>query len=166
MRKTILIPTDFTVQSLNTLKSILNVTSSDTSLDIILLHGLNLSDSIRDLLFYSKNQQIESLTNPEFEEACEVIKNKFDSKISSLRVDLFSGYNVAAFNNYLEGNRVSEIFISDKKLQLANKKSFDLSKFIQKSMVTVTTFDAVSTVSMTENGKVAEVFNQVSMGII
>ncbi len=164
MRKTVLIPTDFTVQSLNILKSVLSSNASNVKLDIILLHGLSLSDSIRDLLFSSKYQQIESLTTPEFEEACEVIKNKFDSQISSLRVDLFTGYNVAAFNNYLEGNRVVDIYVSDKKPVFTNKKSFDLSRFIEKSSANVITVDAFPTISFPENGKVAEVFNQVSMG--
>lgn len=164
MRKTVLIPTDFTVQSLNVLKSVLSTNASNIKLDIILLHGLSLSDSIRDLLFSSKYQQIESLTTPEFEEACEVIKNKFDSQISSLRIDLFTGYNVAAFNNYLEGNRVADIYVSDKKPVFTNKKSFDLSRFIEKSAANVVTVDAIPNTAFSEKGKVAEVFNQVSMG--
>lgn len=164
MRKTIVIPTDFTVQSLSVLKSVLSNNASNTTFDIILLHGLSLNDSIRDLLFSSKLQQIENLSNAEFEEACEVIKNKYDSQISSLRIDLFSGYNLSAFNNYLEGNRVVEIYVSDKKLELTNKKSFDLSRFIAKSMANVITIDTVPSLSTPEKGKVAEVFNQVSMG--
>ncbi|GEC78385.1 hypothetical protein [Flavobacterium aquatile] len=164
MRKTVLIPTDFTVQSLNILKSVLSTNESNVKLDIILLHGLSLNDSIRDLLFSSKYQQIESLTTPEFEEACEVIKNKFDSQISSLRIDLFTGYNVAAFNNYLEGNRVVDIYVSDKKPVFTNKKSFDLSRFIEKSSANVITVDAIPNANFSEKGKVAEVFNQMSMG--
>ena len=164
MRKTVLIPTDFTVQSLNILKSVLSTNPSNIKLDIILLHGLTLNDSIRDLLFSSKHQQIESLTTPEFDEACEVIKNKFDSQISSLRVDLFTGYNVSAFNNYLEGNRVVDIYVSDKKPVFTNKKSFDLSRFIEKSSTNVITVDAMPNNKYSEKGKVAEVFNQISMG--
>lgn len=164
MKKTVLIPTDFTVQSLNILKSVLSTNESNVTLDIILLHGLTLSDSIRDLLFSTKYQQIESLTTPEFEEACEVIKNKFDSQISSLRIDLFTGYNVSAFNNYLEGNRVVEIYVSDNKPVFTNKKSFDLSRFIEKSSANVITVDAMPNTTYSEKGKVAEVFNQISMG--
>ena len=164
MRKTVLIPTDFTVQSLNILKSVLSTNPSTIKLDIILLHGLTLNDSIRDLLFSSKHQQIESLTTPEFDEACEVIKNKFDSQISSLRVDLFTGYNVSAFINYLEGNRVVEIYVSNNKPVFTNKKSFDLSRFIEKSAVNVITVDAIPNTNFSEKGKVAEVFNQISMG--
>lgn len=165
MRKTILIPTDFTVKSLNVLKSILVNNQSNQTFNIILVHGISLNDSIRDLLFYSKAKQIESLTNPEFEEVCEVIKNKFDAQIASLRVDLFTGYNLSAFENYLEGNKVSQIFMSDKKPFLTNKSSFDLTQFIEKCSIPVTVLDSGTNNVAPEKGKIAEVFiNQVSMG--
>lgn len=164
MRKTILIPTDFTVQSLNILKSVLSNKASNTTFDVILLHGLSLSDSIRDLLFFSKHEQIGTLTTPEFEEAYEVIKNKFDSQISSLRIDLFTGYNVSAFNNYLEGNKVEEIFISAKQQIFSNKNSFNLDRFIAKCSIQATTIDSISNTIYPEKGKVAEVFSQVSIG--
>jgi hypothetical protein len=165
MKKTILIPTDFTVNSLNVLKSILTQNDAKQTYNVILLHGMSLSDSIRDLLFFSKSKQIDSLTNPEFEEAYEVIRNKFDSQISSLRIDLFTGYNLSAFNNYLEGNKVEQIFISDKKPVLTNKNSFDLSRFIEKCQVEVTKVDFGTNATVPEKGKIAEVFmNQVSIG--
>lgn len=165
MKKTILIPTDFTVNSLNILKTILIQNEAKQTFNVILLHGMSLSDSIRDLLFFSKSKQIDSLTNPEFEEAYEVIRNKFDSQISSLRIDLFTGYNLSAFNNYLEGNKVEQIFISDKKPVLTNKNSFDLSRFIEKCQVQVTKVDFGANATIPEKGKIAEVFmNQVSIG--
>lgn len=164
MRKTILIQTDFTVQSLTVLKTVLNSNPSDTIYDIILLHGVISSDSIRDLLFYSKTKHIQSLSNPEFEEAFEIIRNKFDSMINSFRIDLFSGSNQTSFNNYIEANRVVEIITSNEKLQLANS-SFDLKRYISKSLVSVSTLDNASKSAMPEKGKLAEVFfNRVSIG--
>lgn len=165
MRTTILIPTDFTVQSLNVLKSILANNTAQQKYDVILAHGVYLNDSIRDLLLYSKSQQIDSLTNVEFEEACEVIKNKFDSQINSLRVDLFSGHNQSAFNNYLEGNKVQHIFLSEQKPNFSSKRSFNLVPFIEKCSVEVTKIDSGLQPSIPEKGKIAEVFiNQVSIG--
>lgn len=164
MRKTILIPTDFTVNSLNTLKTVLANNSSDTSLDIILLHGLTLSDSIRELLFFSKMKQIDSLTNNEFEEAYEVLCNKFDSQINSFKIDLFTGYNQTAFNSYLKANKVEKIFIANRKQKLSHRKSFDLSPFIRKSNVEVITLNTNTEIPQQEKGKITEVFlNQVSI---
>jgi hypothetical protein len=164
MRKTILIPTDFTVNSLNTLKAVLSNNPSDTSLDIILLHGMNLSDSIRDLLFFSKMKHIDALSNTEFEEACEVLCNKFDSHINSLKTDLFTGFNQNAFNNYLKANRVDKIFIADKQQNFSNKNSFDLTGFIKKSGIELITINADIKSPIQEKGKITEVFlNQVSI---
>ena len=164
MQKKILIPTDFSVQSLNILKSILSNNSSKTRLDIILIHGFRLSDSIMDLLFYSKHQQISALTTSEFKEACGVIKNKYDSQINSLTIELFSGFNVSAFNNYLEANKIDEIFISDKEMTFTNKSSFDLSHYIKKCRINSSTINISNNSIFPEKGKVAEVFNQVSIG--
>lgn len=165
MKKTIVIPTDFTVQSLNVLKAVLNQNETKQEYDVILLHGFNVGDSIRDLLFFSKSQQIASLMNTEFEEAYEVIRNKFDSQISSLKIDLFNGYNLSAFSTYLEANGVSGIFTSDRKPKFGHKNSFDLSRFINKCQIDTTIIESVSKSSVPERGKIAEVFmNQVSIG--
>ena len=164
MKKTIVIPTDFTVNSLNTLKAVLSSNPSGTSLDIILLHGMNLSDSIRDLLFFSKMKHIDALSNAEFEEAREVLCNKFDSHINSLKTDLFTGFNQSAFNSYLEANRIDKIYIPDSKENLPNKNSFDLSGFIKKSAVEVITINTDAIIPVPEKGKITEVFlNQVSI---
>ncbi|MGC4040860.1 MAG: hypothetical protein QM710_08810 [Flavobacterium sp.] len=165
MKKTIVIPTDFTVQSLNVLKTVLNQNESKQQYNIILLHGFSQNDSIRDLLFFSKTQQIAALMNTEFEEAYEVIRNKFDSQVGSIKIDLFTGYNLSAFNTYLEANGVNEIFTSERKQHPAHKNSFDLSRFIAKSQVNATIIETVSKTSAPERGKIAEVFmNQVSIG--
>lgn len=165
MRKTILIPTDFTVQSLNTLKAVLSSNTSNTTLDIILLHGLTLSDSIRDLLFFSKMKHIDSLTNTAFEEACEVLCNTFDSHINSFKIDLFTGYNQTAFNSYIQANKVEQIYISDRKQSQPDRSSFDLSVFIKKSQAVVISINTETSASAQEKGKIAEVFiNQVSIG--
>lgn len=165
MRKKILIPTDFTVQSLNILKSILSANNSGQIYDIVLLHGLSLTDSIRDLLFYSKHKQIEKLITPEFKEAYEIIRNKFDSQVGSLKIDLFTGYNLSAFSNYLEANKIDQIFISHKRQEFTNRNSFDLSPFINKCKIQVTTIESAGEILIPEKGKVTEVFiDQVSMG--
>jgi hypothetical protein len=165
MKKTIVIPTDFTVQSLNVLKTVLNQNNSQQKFNVILLHGLTLGDSIRDLLFFSKPQQISSLMSAEFEEAYEVIRNKFDSQINSLKIDLFTGYTVSAFTTYLEANGVQEIFTSDRKPEFTNKNSFDFSRLVNKCNIDVTVVESVGKSSVPQRGEIAEVFlNQVSIG--
>lgn len=158
MKKTILIPTDFSVLSLNVLKAVLTQSDASQKYDVILLHGFNLGDSIRDLLFYSKSQQMAALMNSDFEEAYEVIRNKFDSQIASLKIDFFTGYNLSAFNSYLEVNKIMEIYTSDIKFTPAHKSSFDLSRFIAKCHVEAQLIETVTKPSVAEKGKITEVF--------
>lgn len=165
MKNTIIIPTDFTVQSLNVLKTVLTQNHNKEVYDIILLHSLSVSDSIRDLLFSSKHQQINALMNPEFAEAYEVIRNKFNSQISSLRIDLFTGYNLAAFKNYVEANKVEKIFIANQFPENCSSESRNLYRFIQKCGKEILLVATGNNNAIPEKGKIAEVFvNQVSLG--
>ena len=164
MKKTILIPTDFTIQSLNILKTFLNQ-NPNNHYNIVLVHGLNIGDSIRDLLFFSKNKQIQELANEAFLEAFEVIKNKFDSQINSLKIDFFTGNNQTAFNNFIEGKQVQQILDSNYKLTLSTQKSFDLNRYFNKCKVEVIKVEIQNHVNIPEKGNLAEVFfNQVSVG--
>jgi len=160
MRRTILIPTDYTVESLNLVKAALSKRSNGKKYDIILIHGIFLSSSITELLFLSKDKIIESLSNPEFDEACEVLRNKFDSQINSLRKDFFSGSWQSAFNNYVEGNRIDEAFIpSNHSLKRTSKKSFDIIPYIKKSDIPVNEVDWNSSHAIPEKGRLAEIFS-------
>ncbi len=138
MTKTILIPTDFSVQSLNVFKDAMT-RLGDTKAKVLLVHGISLSDSISDLLFFSKSQLIEKLETEEFVSSCWLMQNRFRSRIESLHVDIFTGFNVAAFNQYIEANKVDEAFLPvSYKFIRRHKRSFDLVPFIKKSSLRAT----------------------------
>jgi hypothetical protein len=159
MQKTILFPTDFTVGSLNIVRAVLEKMPEGRTCRIILLHGYRPGSSITDLLFSSGKQWSDSLTNKEFDTALEVIRNKFESRLTSMATDLFIGHNQNAFNNYLEANRVDEIYMPQEHLlSLTNKRSFDLAPFIRKSGMVVNEVRVRQTSRMPEKGMVAEVF--------
>lgn len=164
MKKTVLIPTDFTIQSLNILKTFLNQ-NPHNQYNIVLAHGLNIGDSIRDLLFFSKNKQVQDLSNDAFIEAFEVIKNKFGSQINSIKIDFFTGINQAAFNNFIEGNQIYQVVDSNYKMTFSNRKSFDFSRYFNKCNAEITKIEIQNHVNIPEKGNLAEVFfNQVSVG--
>jgi hypothetical protein len=159
MKKTILFPTDFTIESLNMVKNVLSRSKEGETFDIILLHGIEVSDSITDLLFYSRNKIMDSLSNQQFDEACHIIKNKYASKINSFRKEFFTGYTQAAFNNFIEANRVEEAYYpSNYKFHSGNKKSFDVMPYLKKSNIKIGEVDWASEAKLPEKGKVAEVF--------
>ncbi|MFN3918079.1 MAG: hypothetical protein ACK4K0_10090 [Flavobacteriales bacterium] len=159
MKKTILIPIDFTIESLTIVKSALEQIEENQKVNIILLHGAYLTDFITDLLFFSKAKFVESKSTREFNEAIEILKNKYASQIDSIRKDVFTGSNQSAFNNYLEANNVDEAYIpKNYKFNRINKRSFDLIPYIKKSKAVVTEIESSFRKEIPEKGKLAEIF--------
>lgn len=124
MISTILIPVDFKVKSLNTLKYYLKRTMLDR-VNIKLMYCEHLSDSITDMLFYNPDDVINSHQSPEFTEALSILKNKFAAKLNSLEIVLFHGNNTRAMKNFLEANRVNEIYVSSVYKLSPKKRGFD-----------------------------------------
>ena len=56
--KRVFISTDFSIQSLSVINQLVKE-SSNTVFDIVLIHGYQPSNTITDLLFFSKNKMIE-----------------------------------------------------------------------------------------------------------
>jgi hypothetical protein len=161
MQKTILFPTDFSVGSLNIVRSVLEKMNDGQKCRIILIHGYRPGNSITELLFSSPSNWKAELSNKEFESACEVLRNKFESRISAMYTEVFPGYNQSAFNNFLEGSQVSEIYLpQEHMLQLSHKRSFDIVPFIRRSGMVVNEVYVQQTMHMPGKGMVAEVFQE------
>ena len=159
MKKTILLPTDFSIESLHVLKTVLSQSKPNETFDIIFLHGIHLSDSIRDLLFFSKQKILNQVVSNEFNEACSVITNTYASKINSIRKDIFTGFTQAAFTSYTEANQVSCLYLpADYTWNLDLRKSFDLKPFVIKSKLPIHYISWPKNNSIPEKGKVAELF--------
>ncbi len=159
MRKNILIPTDFTVESLHVVKSFLQQAKADSRYNIILLFGVHLNDSITDLLFFSKSRMIDNLSDENFNDACDIIKNKYASQLNVIRKDIFTGGGQAAFDHYLEANRIDEAYIpGNYSLSLKKKGSFDTIPFIKASHLNIKEINWKKSEALPEKGKLAEVF--------
>ncbi|GAB3164087.1 hypothetical protein [Telluribacter humicola] len=158
MANTILIPTDFTIESLNVVKGALRQLDGE-EVNLILVYSAHLSDCITDLLFFSKKKYLEDLQNEKFKEACEILLNKYASQINSFSIDLFTGNYQSTFHNFLLGNKVDAIFIPKSyKLKLGQKQSFDLLPYCRKSPVQCVEIDWNETRNVPEKDKVAELF--------
>lgn len=130
MPKTILVPTDYSIRSLHILKHALARDHTD-SLHIVFFTGVRLHDSITELLFFSRRDIIANLTTNEFREACQIIRNKYSTRIASLRFEIFTGLTQAAFENFLQGNGITEVFIPEKRLHYSGR-CFDATSYLQK----------------------------------
>jgi hypothetical protein len=123
--KTILLPTDLQIESLNLFSHAIHKNST-TELNIILLTGIRSSDSIVELLFPSRTEYA-GLISKDFKNAYEIIKNRNASIVKSIRVEFFSGISRNAARNFIDANGVDEIFLPrDYKLNLSARGSFDI----------------------------------------
>ena len=138
----------------------LNEYDGNEKLNIILIHGVVSSDSITDLLFRSKSKLLAELSNPAFEDACGIIKNKFASQIHSIRKEVFSGTNQNAFNNHMEAWDVEDAYVPNNYEPISgSKKSWNLIPFIRKSPVNVVEIRVASESPVPEKGSAAEIFS-------
>ena len=110
MAISILIPIDFSVESLNTLKIALDKHKNE-SVHVIMIYAQNLSSSITELLFQSSRKIIQSLRNKDFDDALNILKNSYESSLQSLQIELFHGSNVQALNNFVAAKKIDIIYI-------------------------------------------------------
>lgn len=135
MTRSILIPTDFTVKSLKLVREIAE-TYASSSVRIVLVHGIQLSSSITDLLFYSKRKLIDSLQTEAFKNSCAMILNKYSSGIASITIEIFNGHNMASFENFIKGHGIDEACIPvNYTLKMKHARSFDLMPFLLKASI-------------------------------
>jgi hypothetical protein len=110
MLKNVLVPIDFNVESLNTLRFALTDLKHE-KLNVILMYAEHLDTSISSLLFYSPIQRIKTLCNQKFKDGMQLIKNSHESSIHTLRIELFHGRNANAFINFYEANEIDCIYL-------------------------------------------------------
>jgi hypothetical protein len=158
MKKTILIPTDFTMESLNLFKYVMQTTTVDVH--VIFLHCMAPSDSILDLLFTTSEDIAESLVSRDFKEAISIIKNRYGTYSSSENVQIFKGRTQGAFLNFLEGNKVDEIIVpKDYHFIKTNSRSIDPMSFIKDTTRSVIEVSWTGSKSVPEKNQLAELFN-------
>lgn len=134
MKRTILIPTDFSIESLIPVKQAALLDTYDT-IDVVLFFCDLLPGSISDLLFYAPEKIIEKYSNKEFEEACSIILNKYASKITDLRIEIFHGTSDSAFENFLNGNKIDEVIFPKNYVLKQHKNGFDPLPYIKHSFL-------------------------------
>lgn len=165
MIKTILIATDFSLESLNILKKVLkekNSRNEEIQYNILLVSGYDMGDSIRDLLFTTKGTVFNKIRSKEFCDAYAIIRNKYPHLINKILCDVFTGSFQRAFNNYLNAAQVEEAYYTTTLRDKSTKGKFDLMPYLKKAK-DIKVQEVVVDVPefMPERGRLAEVFVEV-----
>lgn len=134
MNKTILIATDYSLESLNILKKVMrekDASEDQNQYNILLVSGYDTGDSIRDLLFNTKSTIFNKLRPQEFCEAFGIIKNKYPHLINKIVCDIFTGSFQRTFNNYVKAENIVEAYYSPS-IKSKGDGKFDLIPYIKK----------------------------------
>lgn len=124
MAKHILIPTDFSLQSLKPVKHAAEQLAENGKLNIVLFHLLAMPTSIPDLLFL--RQKTQKLASQNFKDACLIIKNKYSSSITDIQYRIFYGSSASVFRNHLDANHIDTVvFDSTLALKKTDKDTID-----------------------------------------
>lgn len=157
MIKTILVPVDFTINSLNTLKFALE--SQHERTEIILMYAELQSDSITDLLFYSQDKIIGARITSDFILALEAIKNRFEKNIEDIVIKVFHGTNANALNSFLVVNCIDEIFIPKTYKLSAPRLAFDPIPILKKAPFPVHEIEWKAENALHEKNQLDSLFN-------
>lgn len=133
MRK-ILIPTDFTVESLELAEyAILNF--PDTKLDIIFIVGYSLPDTRWGVTHFSEREQINNQLSDSFKDSQRHFVREHKNNIEAISFELFTGVNLLAFQNFIDRLGIENAIIpKDKSLRFQNNKWFNTTRFIKKTV--------------------------------
>ncbi|ASK31170.1 hypothetical protein CEY12_14105 [Chryseobacterium sp. T16E-39] len=164
MTKTILIATDYSLESLNILKKVLkekNRKEEETQFNIVFVSGYDMGDSIRDLLFTTKSHIFNKIRSQEFCDAFSIIKNKYPHLINKMTCDIFTGSFQRTFNNYVATEKIDEAYYSPS-VKSKGKGKFDIIPFIKKCK-DLESHEIVLEISQSlpERGRLAEIFVEV-----
>ncbi len=135
MGTTILIPTDFKVSSLEPLKALLQFQQED-SIKVLLVHGIYLSNSISDLLFFDQSDLKIEMAGKEYLRKLYDLEKELGSKVASIQVVFFSGFTQSSFEQFTETNKIDRIVIPyELNFDWSHKKSMDVIPFLHKSKI-------------------------------
>jgi hypothetical protein len=158
MVKNILVPIDFRVASLNTLKLAMDY-CKDQKVNAVLIYAQHLDDSITELMFYSPRKIIRSLQSAEFNHALEIIKNRFEGILGDIKIELFHGNNKNFLNNFLSAQKIEEIFIPKTYELKITKRAFDPIPVIKTANIRVVELEWNVTYNKTEQEQLIALFN-------
>lgn len=164
MAKTILIATDYSLESLNILKKVLkekDASEDQNQYNILLTSGYDAGDSIRDLLFTTKTSVFNKIRPAEFCDAFGIISNKYPHLVNKIICDVFTGSFQRTFNQYVKAENIEEAYYSPS-IKSKGKGKFDLIPYIKKCKelesheITVEVRERLP-----ERGRLAEIFVEV-----
>ena len=129
--KTIIIPSDFSIESIQVAETI--VRNAKEEVRILFIHMFHVADDIQDLLFSNYRKKEYEFVSDEFRHECDMLKNVYTGRLKSITVEFFYGSKLAVFKNFLDYNNADFIAYSKRYgMPKLGKSSIDALPVIQK----------------------------------
>lgn len=136
MRK-ILIPTDFSVNSLKLAEHVFQL-YPDEIINFLFVYPYRLPLSDSELYWFSPSKIMAEHKSDEFSKSKDEFVNKFFQNIYSIEMDLFTGINSHAFNNFIDHHKVQTAVVPQNGyLNFSDNSSFDPLGLIKKNVTKV-----------------------------
>jgi len=134
--KTLLIPTDFTQQSVQGIPALLQKYYPE-KINFVLVHMLKITDNVGELLMLSR-RNVEYRQIPDnFYIRCRETERRYAERIGKINITFFYGSTVATFNNFLEAHEINAIVSPHDGYQLLFKNSIDPEILLSRSGIEV-----------------------------
>ncbi|QHT67056.1 hypothetical protein GXP67_10555 [Rhodocytophaga rosea] len=134
--KNILIPSDFSIKSLNCIDDLL-CTFRNEQLNILLVHTFIMPDSISEIMSLTSRRKKCNFISPEFWNRCTQLEYE-NAQINSIRFECVYGSTVAVFKQFLEGQHIDLVaYPQQYQFRKLSEWSFDPARLISKSGIEV-----------------------------
>lgn len=132
--KKVLIPTDFSVDSLQLIEyAILN--NPNSKLHIILVAGHKLPNTRWAITYFCEKEELYKHFTDDFITAKRSLMLEHQKSIETIRFKLYTGKNSFAFQNFLDQIEADNTIVPKSKcLHCTSKKWFDTTKFLRKNV--------------------------------
>ena len=135
--RNILIPTDFTVKSLQLVTKTLEALDQQPT-NIILFHAFDINTQSPDLLLSSRRLPYADVLTDEFRNGCRKIKTAHCRYVNQVNIRHMFGSTVAVFRNFIDANDIDMIiYPNDYVFQKVTPQSIDPEKLFRKSGIPV-----------------------------
>ncbi|WP_422080848.1 hypothetical protein [Ulvibacterium sp.] len=133
MRK-ILIPTDFSVWSLKLAEYAFGLYPEEI-IDLLLVYPYKLELSDSEFYRFSPRRIIAELNSKEFKSAKNQLVNRFYININNIEMELFTGINSLAFQNFRDRHQIKTAVVPQKGfLDFSHSSAFDPLHLIQNNI--------------------------------
>ena len=131
----ILVPTDFTLQSLDIVEEIVRM--EDKRVSIYLVHMITIPTDAIDMMFLKKSDISREISR-EFTRAIFSLKAKYPKELAALELKLYFGSSSAIFNSITDNLGIEEIcLLNDYSYSLPLQESVNLLPLINRSELPV-----------------------------